>query len=51
MIGYALAQPAGLALLSFTAMGLGTAAPYARPFSTHPRLLKALPRPARGWKP
>ncbi len=44
VIGYALAQPAGLALLSFTAMGLGTAAPYAL-LSTHPRLLKALPRP------
>lgn len=44
VIGYALAQPAGLALLAFTAMGLGTAMPYAL-LSTQPRLLKALPRP------
>lgn len=44
VIGYALAQPAGLALLAFTAMGLGTAAPYAL-LSSYPRLLKALPRP------
>lgn len=43
-IGFALAQPAGLALLAFTAMGLGTAAPYAL-LSTRPQLLKALPRP------
>lgn len=44
VIGYALAQPAGLALLAFTAMGLGTAAPYAL-LSTNPSLLKALPKP------
>ena len=43
-IGFAVAQPAGLALLAFTAMGLGTATPYAL-LSTQPRLLKALPRP------
>lgn len=43
-IGFALAQPAGVALLAFTAMGLGTAAPYAL-LSTYPRLLNALPRP------
>ncbi len=43
-IGFALAQPTGLALLAFTAMGLGTAAPYTL-LSTQPRLLKALPRP------
>lgn len=43
-IGFALAQPTGMALLAFTAMGLGTATPYAL-LSTQPRLLKALPRP------
>lgn len=43
VIGYALAQPANLALLAFTAMGIGTAAPYAI-LSTNPRLLKALPK-------
>lgn len=43
VIGYALAQPTNIALLAFTAMGLGTAAPYAI-LSTNPRLLKALPK-------
>ena len=43
-IGFAVAQPAAVALLAFTAMGLGTALPYAL-LSTYPRLLAALPRP------
>lgn len=43
VIGYALSQPTNIALLAFTAMGLGTAAPYAI-LSTNPRLLKALPK-------
>ncbi len=43
-IGFAVAQPAAIALLAFTAMGLGTALPYAL-LSTNPRLLKALPKP------
>ncbi len=44
VIGYALSQPTGMALLAFTAMGVGTAAPYAL-LSTNPKLLKALPKP------
>lgn len=43
-IGFALSQSSTVALLSFTAMGLGTAAPYAL-FSTIPSLLKFIPRP------
>ncbi|MCO6400228.1 MAG: thioredoxin family protein [Verrucomicrobia bacterium] len=44
VIGYALSQPANMAMLAFTAMGVGTAAPYAL-LSTNPKLLKALPKP------
>lgn len=43
-IGFALSQSNTVALLSFTAMGLGTAAPYAL-FSTAPALLRFIPRP------
>lgn len=43
VIGYALIQPAGVAMLTFTAMGIGTAAPFAI-LSTNPALLNALPK-------
>ena len=43
-IGFTLRQSAPLALLSFTAMGLGTALPYAL-LSSFPSLLRFLPKP------
>ncbi|HEY8240154.1 MAG TPA: thioredoxin family protein, partial [Kiritimatiellia bacterium] len=43
-IGFALSQTDAVALLSFTAMGLGTAAPYAI-LSCFPGLLRFLPKP------
>jgi thiol:disulfide interchange protein DsbD len=43
-IGWALTQPAPLALAVFAALGLGTAAPYAV-LSSWPALLKRLPKP------
>lgn len=43
-IGFALSQSPAVAMLGFTMMGLGTAAPYAI-LSTNPSLLKFVPRP------
>ena len=43
-IGFALSQSNAVALLSFTAMGIGTAMPYVV-FSTNPAMLKFIPRP------
>ncbi len=43
-MGYALAAPPALALLVFTLLGLGLAAPYVF-FSVFPALTRALPRP------
>jgi len=43
-IGFALSQSTAVALLAFTAMGLGTAAPYAI-LSSFPGLLKFIPKP------
>jgi len=43
-LGYALAQPAGVTLLVFAALGLGMSAPYVL-LASSPALLKRLPRP------
>ncbi|MFH0908723.1 MAG: protein-disulfide reductase DsbD domain-containing protein [bacterium] len=43
-IGFALSQSTAVGLLAFTAMGLGTAAPYAI-LSSFPALLKFIPKP------
>ena len=45
-LGFSLSQPAGTAMLIFTFLGLGMAAPYLV-FSAFPALLKILPRPGR----
>ncbi|MCM2272432.1 MAG: thioredoxin family protein [candidate division Zixibacteria bacterium] len=45
-LGYSLAQPAWIALLIFTAIALGMAAPYML-LSAYPRLLKFVPKPGR----
>jgi thiol:disulfide interchange protein/DsbC/DsbD-like thiol-disulfide interchange protein len=45
-LGYAMMQPAAVALLVFTALALGMAAPYLA-LSAMPRLLQRLPRPGR----
>jgi thiol:disulfide interchange protein DsbD len=45
-LGYSLAQPAWIAMLIFTSIALGMAAPYVA-LSASPRLLKFVPRPGR----
>ncbi len=45
-LGYSLAQPAWIAMLIFSSIGLGMAAPYLA-LSASPRLLKFVPRPGR----
>lgn len=45
-MGFTLSQPAPIALLVFTAVGLGMAAPYLL-LSAFPQLLKYLPKPGR----
>ena len=45
-LGFSLSQPAGTALLIFTALGLGMAAPYLV-LSAVPELLRFVPRPGR----
>lgn len=45
-LGYSLAQPAWIAMIIFTSIGLGMAAPYLA-LSASPRLLKFVPKPGR----
>jgi thiol:disulfide interchange protein DsbD len=45
-LGFSLAQPSGVAMLIFTFLGLGMAAPYVL-LSAFPPLLKFLPKPGR----